>query len=515
MYEEEVFSSDTTTYWSPSGDKIAYLSFDEELVQEYEFPIYNPSSEIGSIAPPYTTSTVMRYPKPGTHNPLVSLSVFDLKGFADRPKRSTRPTAGSTGRLDPNIAASTYSLVFSKPFAKDDEIITEVSWVGENDLIVKATDRISRKLRVAHFQLLEGGESRDVVVGKVVREVDYAREGWVEPGQTITTLTNPTGSASGAPIPTPLDGYLDVIPDSKGFNHIALFSPIDNGSPQFLTSGKWEVDGSILGVDHVKNLMFVLHSSQLSFSESWIRRYYSAATPSTSRHIYSIPLTQRADEASVVEPIGLSNVTLPGMFKASFSPFGAFYLLSYDGPNIPYQRLVRSSDQSESLSFLLEIRVRSSFARVEIIQTLTDNKNLAKLDAMYAKPDIVYTTAFSGEYELNVVELRPPMMDLSGRTKYPVLFQVYVSHPHSALLSLTRYEMQIRRTSIAKSIGRLFSRLASFPLHFSQLHHRHRRSTRDRIQRAKLPNAGTGTTRRIGGDRCCRGSSSVRCTGVC
>lgn len=72
--------------------------------------------------------------------------------------------------------------------------------------------------------------------------------------------------------------------------------------------------------------------------------------------------------------------------------------------------------------------------RVEILQTLTDNKNLAKLDALYAKPDIVYTTAFSGEYELNVVELRPPMMDLSGRTKYPVLFQVSVPPTSFSLL---------------------------------------------------------------------------------
>ena len=259
MYEEEVFSSDTTTFWSPSGDKVAFLSFDEELVEEYEFPIYNPSNEIGSTAPPYTTSTVMRYPKPGTHNPLVSLSIFDLKGYSNRPKRPTRPSTGSNDRTDPNIVASTYSLVFSKPFEKDDEIITEVSWVGENDLIVKATDRIARRQRVAHFRLsevdLEG--KGNMVVGKVVREVDYSDAGWVEPGQTITTLTSSTSASSTAPTTPPLEGYLDVIPNSEGFNHIALFSPIDNGTPQFLTRGKWEVDGSILGVDYVNHLMFV------------------------------------------------------------------------------------------------------------------------------------------------------------------------------------------------------------------------------------------------------------------
>lgn len=32
--------------------------------------------------------------------------------------------------------------------------------------------------------------------------------------------------------------------------------------------------------------------------------------------------------------------------------------------------------------------------------------------------------ADGGLTDLNVAELRPPQMDLSGRTKYPVLFQV-------------------------------------------------------------------------------------------
>lgn len=31
--------------------------------------------------------------------------------------------------------------------------------------------------------------------------------------------------------------------------------------------------------------------------------------------------------------------------------------------------------------------------------------------------------------ELNVREIRPPRMDDSGKTKYPVLFHVYVSSP--------------------------------------------------------------------------------------
>lgn len=50
-------------------------------------------------------------------------------------------------------------------------------------------------------------------------------------------------------------GYLDVLPDAKGFRHIALFSPVDASMPTFLTSGEWEVAGTIERVDLHRKLM--------------------------------------------------------------------------------------------------------------------------------------------------------------------------------------------------------------------------------------------------------------------
>jgi len=35
--------------------------------------------------------------------------------------------------------------------------------------------------------------------------------------------------------------------------------------------------------------------------------------------------------------------------------------------------------------------------------------------------------SYANYLELNVKEIRPPQMDDSGRTKYPVLFRVYVT----------------------------------------------------------------------------------------
>lgn len=47
----QVFSSDVTTWWSPTGTKLSFLSFDEEQVPEYEFPVYNSDWNQGGADP--------------------------------------------------------------------------------------------------------------------------------------------------------------------------------------------------------------------------------------------------------------------------------------------------------------------------------------------------------------------------------------------------------------------------------------------------------------------------------
>lgn len=64
VYEEEVFSKDSAFVYSPSGQEIMYLRFDETDVPEYEFPIYDEDEDLSTVKP-YPLEVVMRYPKPG------------------------------------------------------------------------------------------------------------------------------------------------------------------------------------------------------------------------------------------------------------------------------------------------------------------------------------------------------------------------------------------------------------------------------------------------------------------
>ncbi|KAI5475344.1 hypothetical protein MNV49_001613 [Pseudohyphozyma bogoriensis] len=400
VYEEEVYSADSTLWWSPDGQRLAFLSFDEQNVPEYEFPIYN-SDHWRPGAEPYPTSTVMRYPKPGYPNPFVKLQVFDLLKFLSLPSPASPIAETSPPTLDPRVLSSTYSLRFENAFDANDVVITEVTWVGKEDLMVKATNRIGNHLRVWRFVvgLQEAEEGDKEIWGKVVREVDFEKVdgGWVESDQSIvgidSTIALHSAADAAAPIPTYPPGYLDVVPNSQGFNHIAYYSPPDAAEPVFLTEGQWEVDGNIEAVD-VK------------------RGYFIAANPSIERHLYSVPLPSTDALAKLKAgekpeaPTALSDTKERGFHRTSFSPFAGFYVLSYEGPGIPWQRLVKVDDK-------------------DFKDVLTDNAQLAKVDADFMKAEITYTTVETEGYALNVMELKPPMMDVSGRTKYPVLFSVY------------------------------------------------------------------------------------------
>jgi dipeptidyl aminopeptidase len=186
VYEEEVFASDSAIWWSPDGRKLAYLTFDETSVPLYEFPRYNPSPWTPG-AVPYPEEVETRYPKPGYPNPIVTLHVFDLDRYELAPPSRPATQSGLVGdpvEVDSRVRSATYDLVFDKNFEDEDRIVVEVVWLGDSNLLVKETNRISNKLRVAQFGLENSPTSSDMLLtGRVVREVDYEAVdgGWYEP----------------------------------------------------------------------------------------------------------------------------------------------------------------------------------------------------------------------------------------------------------------------------------------------------------------------------------------------
>ncbi|EPQ56197.1 hypothetical protein GLOTRDRAFT_59312 [Gloeophyllum trabeum ATCC 11539] len=390
VYEEEVYGADHTLWWSPDSNSLAYLSFDETDVDVFSFPIYNPTEDSYKVVP-YTQDVKVKYPKPGYKNPLVNIRVFELDKYLDGEfdeEDRTRPAA---------VSSLTLTLDWSDRQRPQDSIVQEVAWIANQTLLVKEVNRAADRGSVVLFDLSQSARAN---IGKVVRTLGKDSEewdgGWIDSAQNIYPLSSNLGpGGSGAP------AYLDIVPDAKGYNHIALFSPADSSKPVFLTTGEWEVTGNILGVDKNGTI------------------YFQAARPSTDRHISAVQLPSSVASHKAGAPTDLTDLSVPAYYDAHFSPNAGFYLLSYQGPGIPWQKILQVSN--ESFNYVL-----------------TDNAQLNRTYEQYESPIISHSTIDSDGYELNVLEMRPPKMDDSGRTKYPVLFRVY-GGPGSQMVS-NRFE---------------------------------------------------------------------------
>ncbi|KAK3313187.1 dipeptidyl peptidase IV N-terminal region-domain-containing protein [Apodospora peruviana] len=278
VYEEEIFGTTSTLWYSPDGKYIAFLNFDETGVETFTIPYYMDNQ---NLAPPYPRELDLRYPKVGTKNPTVGFNLVDL-------------TAETVTALSVPIDA----------FPADDLIIGEVAWLTSDDhdkVIYRAFNRVQD-----HEKLVVVNTADKTSI--VIRERDGS-DGWLDNNLSIRYI----GSINKGNCTSQEKYYLDLS-DESGWNHLYLFS-VSGKKKIALTSGEWEVV-SILKVDAARGLVY----------------YTSTQGHSTERHIYSVSWVTRK-----ITP--LVDDTVPAVWSASFSTYGTYYILRYAGPDVPYQEL--------------------------------------------------------------------------------------------------------------------------------------------------------------------------------
>ncbi|KAK6441329.1 Dipeptidyl peptidase 4 [Oleoguttula sp. CCFEE 5521] len=354
VYEEEIFGSRSTLWWSPDAQFLAFLSFNETGVGTFTIPYYMDNQR---VAPAYPRELDLRYPKVGTTNPTVSLSVLD-------------------------IGRGSLSGVPVTAFGPDDLIIGEVGWVTDDHaaLIYRAFNRVQDldKHIIVNVPSMTSSTSRE-------RD---GTDGWLDNNIAIQYLGS-IDSASNTTLPARYNNtgtstsnatwYIDLS-DISGWNHIHLF-PVLGGTSIALTSGEWEVT-AILKVDTTRQLIY----------------FASTKRHSTERHLYSVNYVTK-------ETTPIVDDTTAAYYIASFSASGAYYLLSYQGPNVPYQELYSTNSTIP-------------------LRTITSNSALVTRIADYALPNITYfELSHSSGYTLNVMQRLPPNFNASKT--YPVLFTPY------------------------------------------------------------------------------------------
>jgi len=80
VYEEEVISDTRALWFSPDSNHIAWIEFNDTLVETMPLQVYGPP---GRLDFQYPIPTPLRYPKPGRANPLVNVYVSDVRPSSD------------------------------------------------------------------------------------------------------------------------------------------------------------------------------------------------------------------------------------------------------------------------------------------------------------------------------------------------------------------------------------------------------------------------------------------------
>ncbi|GCF01531.1 hypothetical protein ZYGM_001457 [Zygosaccharomyces mellis] len=349
VYEEEIMESDRTLWWSPQGDYLAYFKIDENSVNEFVIPYYVQNSK-----DVYSELRSIKYPKSGTPNPVANVVLYDVNENAVSPI---------------GLAGSPH-------------LLTEAKWVGNDQLLVKGSDRSSDILKVYLVNAVSKSSN-------IVRE-DSSKGGWWE--ITHNTLHIPRDDSKGRSS----DGYLDVLP-VDGFNHLVYFDSVGSSIPIALTSGEWEIEDGPFAFDQETNDVY----------------FISTGESSTQRHLYSVNLKRPK------EIVPITNTNENAVYTASFSSGSRFVLISYKGPGVPFQKIVDLKSNKPDVDKDGNLKGKTLF-------NLTRNEKLSYELQKYAIPRKEFKELLlPNGVVVNAMEILPNGFRATRKNYYPVFFYAY------------------------------------------------------------------------------------------
>uniref|UniRef100_A0A8C9VQF3 Dipeptidyl peptidase like 10 n=1 Tax=Scleropages formosus TaxID=113540 RepID=A0A8C9VQF3_SCLFO len=212
LYEEEILKSHVTHWWSPDGERLAFLMINNTMVPNMALPRFT-----GAM---YPKGKQYPYPKAGQPNPTVKLFVANLYG----------PT-------------HTQELFPPESLKARDYYVVMVKWISSTKTAVRWLNR-AQNMSVLSVC--------DTSTGACIKVHEEASEFWLNK-QDQEPVFSSDGSKFFLTVPVKQGGQGE-------FHHIAMFSTqsrVDQSDVRHLTSGNWEVT-KILGFDEINQKIFFL-----------------------------------------------------------------------------------------------------------------------------------------------------------------------------------------------------------------------------------------------------------------
>ncbi|PVV02656.1 hypothetical protein BB560_002887 [Smittium megazygosporum] len=317
VYEEEVFASPLSHWWSPDTESLIFVKYNDTSVAEIEYSLFVSSNSS------YPQTEKVKYPKAGTANPTILLYAYKLNSTNSKPQL-----------LD---------------LIDKDWIITQVSWVteGHSNAIIKVSNRIQN-----HYKIyLATATSESEYEWKMVRENNAALvdDAWIEvqysliyaPKNTVRNIDQ--------------EGYIDLV-EYNGFVHLGYFSPLDSSKPVMLTSGNWSVLDQTITFDAKARLLYFSATKRASYSQE----------------TYAVDLTKDSTEPIYISTANNTPKQVDGFgsYTYKLSKFGKYMAVSYSGPNVPWMAIyaVNSEPKLGEIVKVVELNegLRKSLASINL-----------------------------------------------------------------------------------------------------------------------------------------------------
>nr|XP_020456424.1 inactive dipeptidyl peptidase 10-like isoform X2 [Monopterus albus] len=196
LYEEEILHSHLAHWWSPDGERLAFLTVNDTLVPNMALPQFTGSTYPRALQYPYSMA--------GQTNPAVKLSVVNLFG------------ATHTQELQP-----------PDQLRLRDFYVTMVKWISSTHLAVRWLNRPQNASLLTVC---------DTTIGVCLQRHEESSETWLS-RQTQEPLFSKDRSRFFLTVPVKQGGQGD-------FHHITMFTKklhSDQDEAHHLTSGDWEV----------------------------------------------------------------------------------------------------------------------------------------------------------------------------------------------------------------------------------------------------------------------------------
>ncbi|XP_035460403.2 inactive dipeptidyl peptidase 10-like isoform X1 [Scophthalmus maximus] len=212
LYEEEILQTHVAHWWSPDGERLAFLVLNDSLVPNMALPRFTGMA--------YPKGKQYPYPKAGQPNPAVKLYVVNLYG----------PT-------------HTLELMPPETLKLRDHYVTMVKWISKTKTSVRW---LNRAQNISILTVC------DTTTGACVTRHEESSELWLSK-QNQQPVFSKDGNRFFLTVPVKQGGRGE-------FHHIAMFTTqfrADQNEVRHLTSGNWEVTRIIAFDENTDNLYFL------------------------------------------------------------------------------------------------------------------------------------------------------------------------------------------------------------------------------------------------------------------